>query len=85
MASVDFFQGQGYIGANLTWNVFWSGLGSGEYWDVCFVPTGTNESLTINSKTFTTTTDGTIQLWVNYTNGSQNNTNYNQYLIRAYS
>jgi hypothetical protein len=83
--SVDFFEGQGYIGANLTWNIYWSGLGTGEYWDVCFIPTGTNESLTINSKIFKTAADGTLQLWVNYTNNTANGTYYNIYLIRAYS
>jgi hypothetical protein len=84
MANVDFFAGQSFIGANLNWNFFYDGLGTGEYWDVCFIPNGTNENLTIVSKTFITTPDGRLQLWVNVTNNSSNDTYFSEYLIRAY-
>ena len=85
MANVDFFSGQGFIGANLTWNEWFGPLGDGEYWDICFVPNAANESLTINSKTFRRESNGDFKIWVNYTNNSANDTYYSWYLIRSYN
>jgi hypothetical protein len=84
MAFVDFFQGQGFIGANLTWNVVYGPLGSGTYWDVCLIPNSANESLAINRKTFQRSADGSLRLFVNYTNNSANDTFFDDYLVRIY-
>jgi hypothetical protein len=84
MANVDIFRGQGFIGANLNWNVWFGPLGTGFYWDVCFVPNGTNQGLTINSKTLRKAPNGDLQFWVNYTNNSANDTYFSTYLIRVY-
>jgi len=84
MANVDFFSGQGFIGANLNWNLVYDHLGSGEYWDVCFIPQSANESLTINSKTFSRPADGSLSLFINVTNNSANDTFFDGYLVRIY-
>lgn len=84
MAEVHIWRGQGTIGANLNWNQWWGPLGTGFFWDICFVPNGTNQALVINSKTYRKAANGDLQLWVNYTNLSANDTYYSWYLIRVW-
>ncbi len=81
MSGINVFLGQGFIGANLTWNTSFS-IGDDVYWDVCFIPNDANESLTINSKTFMRPADGSLQLVVNYTNNTSNDTYFHFGLIR---
>ena len=85
MANVDLFQIEGFLGANLTWNWYWSGLGDELYWDIAIIPNSANESLTINSKTFKRPADGDLQLWVNCTNNTNNDTYWYGGIIRVWS
>jgi hypothetical protein len=86
LRNVDLWWGDGFIGANLSWNFVLdlndSDFDSGGYWDVCLIPRSANESLTINRKTFSRPADGSLRFFINVINNTANDTFYDSYLVR---